>query len=218
MKSTVRPEDIKTVPALDQIRPMNDKEALEWIAAFSRVDFDGAHSPGFLVDLEWNLFRFMKQPEQIAKFGVQWATQFSIDEWKELQADVGEVLRNLSVENRAVRLEKPPTRCLRRRNGKLDIWCEGIPRQVLVGSLMDLLIHNDIRLLGRCIRCDSVFVGRRGQRYCGRNCANAAAAEAYRKSNRQRIRQKAKTTYKRKRKQELGAKVRVGRKEGDRGD
>jgi hypothetical protein len=218
VKSTVRPEDIKTVPALDQIRPMDDDEALKWIVAFSRVDFDGAHSPGFLVDLEWNLFRFVKQPEEIAKVGVQWATQFSIEEWKELQDKVRTVLRSLSVDNIPVRQETLPTRCLRRRNGKLDIWCEGIPWQVLVGSLMDLLVRIDIRLLGRCIRCDSVFVGRRGQRYCGRNCANAAAAEAYRKSNRQRIRQKAKTTYKKKRKQELGARVRVGRKEGDRGD
>ena len=218
MKDTGRPEYITTVPALDHIHPMDDDEALEWIVAFSRVDFDGAYSPGFLIDLEWNLFRFMKQSEEIAKFSAQWATQFSIEEWKELQADVREALLSLSMENCTVRQDKPPTRCLRRRNGKLDIWCEGIPRQVLLGSLMDLMLRSDIRLLGRCIRCDSVFVGRRGQRYCGRNCANAAAAEAYRKSNRQRIRKKAKTAYEAKRKHELGVKVRVGRKEVDRGN
>jgi hypothetical protein len=218
MKDKGRPEYIRTVPALAEISPMDDDEALDWIVDFIRVEFDGAHSPGFLIDLEWNLFRFMKQPEEIAKLSAQWATQFSIDEWREMQGDVRRVLFDLTVENRAVRQERPPTTCLRRRNGKLDIWCEGIPRQVAVGSLMNLLSRIDIQLLGRCTRCDSVFVGRRGQRYCGRNCANAAAAETYRKSNRQQIRQKAKTAYKTKRKHELGAKVRVGRKEADRGN
>ena len=211
-------KDKGRAPARDEIRPMDDDEALEWVVDLSRVDFDGAYSPGFLIDLEWNLFRFMKQPEEIAKFSTQWKTQFSIDEWREIQGDVQLVLFDLTVENRAVRQERPPTTCLRRRNGKLDIWCEGIPRQVAVGSLMNLLSRIDIQLLGRCTRCDSVFVGRRGQRYCGRNCANAAAAEAYRKSNRQRIRKKAKTAYEAKRKHELGVKVRVGRKEVDRGN
>jgi len=105
------------------------------------------------------------------------------------------------------------TRHAERREGRLLMGYEaGRIENNIVDVVFQRLGRIDLNRLGQCKRCQTVFLGQRGQIYCGKPCATASASEAYRNRKRATINQKAKTQYEKKQRAQLGPRVRVGRK------
>lgn len=194
------------------LRPMADNEALEWLVSFVREDLDTLESPGAWVDIGWNLARFLAE--------AAWVPPENREQIKTVQSAVRAVLGNLSREGGTyIEGASIGTRYAERKDGKLHVGYEaGRIENNVVDVTLRHLASIDLDRLGQCKRCHGIFLGQRGQKYCGKPCASAAASEAYRKRNRDEINKKALGSYEKKLQARIGdgprIKVRRRKKEG----
>lgn len=196
----------KGIRAMTPLRPMPDDEALQWLVAFAQQDLDRTESPGAWVDIGWNLARLFNE--------VEWSAPEDRMQIKNVQAAIRSVLENLSREGGTYHEGTSiGTRSAERKGGKLHVgYDSGHLEANIVDILLGLLARTNLDRLGRCKRCETIFLGTQGQLYCGKQCANAAAAEAYRKRKRNTINEKARTEYEKQQRKRIGPKVKVGHK------
>jgi len=185
---------------------MADGEALQWLVAFAQQDLDRTESPGAWVDIGWNLARLFNE--------VEWSAPEDRVQIKKAQAAIRSVLEKLSREGDTYcEGASIGTRSAERKDGKLHVgYQSGHLELNVVDIVLRLLARINLDRLGRCKRCEAIFLGETGQLYCGKQCANAAAAGAYRKRKRSAINEKARTEYEKQQRKQLNPNVRVGRK------
>jgi|GEM_PF-7051298 len=191
--------------------PMTDQEALEWLVEFARLNLEHLQRPGDMTNLTWDMARFLGEEP--------WNEFLTWEDIQTVHPTIKEFLEAMSVEGGCYNFpnfDKAKSRFVckqaARRGGQVKVTYAGRIESIALAHAMDRMVRSGVERLGRCKRCEQIFLGQRGRLYCRRECANATAAAAYRKRKADHLKQKARATYKTKQQAKLGPKVKVGRK------
>jgi len=189
-------------------RQLSEKEALNMLVRFATVDLDKVR-PGEYLDLVDDVRRYLnvEGPGRVAD-----ALKRAETDRQELRAaiDVARGLVETIADRRSGEWQHKAGMIRVDASGARPVTYQSVSLEdaiLMVGA--DDLDEAATERIGRCRRCKQVFLGQKGQMFCGRKCANAETARRYREKHPARRRAQAKRYYKGKIQKKHGPNVKV---------